>query len=161
MVKAEPKKAEGSGLPLGHEGKGGLMSLLYPYDSPWSNRLQLLEGVLGNFWHLMQMEVIPVVSQGRCSVEVLKSGTEIETRGQHTGKTATGSRQIEIQGSAASMDPVFINCWASCIDIVVVPMGWQTCRRNEWNYKTAQPVRTLTCQEGYLPHRRLLQGFHA
>lgn len=76
-------------------------------------------------------------------------------------KDHPGSRQIEIQGSTASTDPVFISCWASCIDIVVLRMGWQICRRNKWNYKPTQTVRTLTCQEGYLPHRHLLQGFHA
>lgn len=86
IVKAEPKKAEDSGLPLGHEAKGGLMSFLYPHDSPEDHLFPAARVVLGNFWHLMQMEVIPVVSQGRGSEEVLRSGTEIEIQGQNTGK---------------------------------------------------------------------------
>lgn len=59
MVKAEPKKAEGSGLPLGHKGKYVLMPLLYPHDFPKEQPPPADRGVPGNFWHLMQMEVIP------------------------------------------------------------------------------------------------------
>lgn len=59
-------------------------------------------------------------------------------------------------GSTAGTDPAFIDCIMS-----VVPVGWQTCPKNKWNYKAAQPVGALTCQEGYLPPNHLLQGFPA
>lgn len=98
MLKAEPKKAEGSGLPLGHEGKGGLISLLYPHNSPVEQPLPAARGVLGNFWHLMQ-EVIPVVSQRKGSEEILKSGAEIETQGQDSGRTTQAGGGLEYRAA--------------------------------------------------------------
>lgn len=95
IVKAEPKKAEDSGLPLGHEDKGVLMSFLYPLDSPVQHLLPAAGAVLGNFWHPVQMEVIPAVSQGRDSEEVLKSGTEIEVQGQHTRKPTLAAGRLK------------------------------------------------------------------
>lgn len=43
-------------------------------------------GVLGNFRYLMKVEVIPVISQGRGSEEVLKPSADTEIQGQHTGR---------------------------------------------------------------------------
>lgn len=120
MTKADPlkrqwerrRKAEDSGLSLGHKGKDGLMPLLYPHVSP-----EHCGATTSSCWRSSGQFQVSNEGGGNTSYQPGKrQWRSPQTQCWHWNprpahrKGHAGSRWIDIQGSGASTDLIFINC---------------------------------------------------
>lgn len=144
-VKAEPKKAAGSALPLGHRTKVGLShfctpttslksgfkSLLYPHNFP-----EHYGPTTSTCWRVSGW----LQASGEDGMEVIPAGKrKLNAQIQCWAVRNPCWQQMDSNlGSTAGTDLAFTNC-------IVVPTGWQTCPKNKWNCKASQPVWTLPC----------------